>query len=249
MKSFLKYFAISVLLMTCNIISYASDWTPLEYKIGEVLDQAEYGDDLLLISLTGYNYNPITLDDYFTYSINSFDGVNMTKLTDFHATSTLTPKINIEVFENKIFIGGAFESINGDTALRYIASFENNVFNKLGCGLSKVDNGAVHDLEVFEGVLLMAGRYRISNVNYASAYKCDFLTKYSANGWEKFSSSEFSFWCYLTCAITDIKIMNSEIIVLGEFDQIDNSLVGQCAKYSNGIWLPMDLNANPYNNS
>ena len=247
MKAFLRRIIISLCLMVGTNISYASDWTPLNYKIGSILDQVEYGNNLLLISFTGISYDTTTNNyDNYNYSIYSFDGINMTKVSEFYASFTNSPDMNIEVFENNIFIGGNFESINGDTSIHYIVNFGNNTFNKVGCGLSKIDNGGVYDFEVFGGVLLVAGRYRISNVDYQSTYKCDFLTQYSANGWEKFSSSEFSYWCYVTCVITDIQIMNSEIIVLGEFDEIDYATVQNCAKYSNGVWLSMDLNTNPW---
>ncbi len=231
---------LSVFLTFSGFAANASDWELLPYSIGTVLDQTETDGALYLLSLEEIHQNPEPNSPTSgSFSIHRFDGTTMSLVVEFDCVSPNEIfEMNIQSFQDKLYIGGGFHSLNGDTSMNYFTCYENGSFHQVAGGMKEVSNGCVRDLDLYNGTLLVAGRYRLASVSYES-YHCDFLVSFTGSGWVKFGNEDFSYWCYVTCLVSKITLDGNDLIIVGEFDRIGNLQLNSVARYHLGNWYAM----------
>ncbi len=146
----MKHRASHVLSDTC---SGEGAWLPLGVDAPADAMPVEIGEELHIVykeSATG------------KYGISKWTGDQWQRITDF--TLSQHGVVNrVIVYKGKLYIGGAFFSLNSIDGTIGIASWDGSEFSSAGGGLFNLEdpsNVAVMDMEVYNGVLVATGTFQ-----------------------------------------------------------------------------------------
>jgi hypothetical protein len=68
----------------------------------------------------------------------------------------------VEVFNNELYVGGRFESVQGTANSKYLVKWNGSAWSSVGNGL---DDGDVEALRVYKNTLVVAGNFRVTGTN------------------------------------------------------------------------------------
>lgn len=143
--------------------------------------------------------------------------------------NTLSPIKEILIHNDTLYVGGAFRYETGGPG-NLIARFDGENWNDLGGGLSypPVPNGAVLDLEWWQGQLLASGR-----ISQAGDADCTGIAKWDGHRWCSFAGV-LQHASGIASRITDMAIWRDSLYICGDFSTSDGEPVRQLAQWIGG---------------
>jgi hypothetical protein len=207
--------------------------------IGQIADYTEMNNDLYLISWLGMGTTNTGITT-MNYKVFRFNGFSYTEIVAFETVSNGW-NLQIQAYKNKLYIGGDFTSVNGDTTMNYLMQLQGTTLSQVGNGISETVNGSIEDLAIFNDQLLISGRFKLKDKTYID-YRCDFIMTWNNSQWNSLSTDEFSNSCYLVCFVRQMIVQGDSICIKGEFESIGNKSIKNIAVFKNGNWTGMGLN-------
>lgn len=130
------------------------------------------------------------------------------------------PVRDIKVYQNKLFIGGYFNSPSNTYNYPGIVSWDDQSYSVPGGGV----DGKIYDMEVFNDTLYAVGTFSI-----AGGIPANCIAKWDGTNWCSLGST-FDWF------VTTIEVFNNELYIGGGFTQIDGLPINHVAKWIGGSY-------------
>ncbi len=125
-------------------------------------------------------------------------------------------------YNNKLFMGGIF-SIGSSKNVGY---WDGNNFGPAGTGIGPASSGFINDLEVYNGLMYVAGSF-----STAGNISANNIAKWNGSTWSIVDSIG-----NLNNQATCMKVFNNELYVGGYFTMAGNTLCNRIAKWNGSAW-------------
>ncbi len=208
-----KYLFLFILFFNT---SYSQDWfsciTPTACHVNSL---KEYNGKLIIGGFSSKGRYILSYDGA------SFDTIGI--------IDDLYPSIwALEVYNNDLYIGGEFSSINGLT-VNGIARYNGVNWSSLGTGIILgTSGGQVEALKVFNNILYVGG-----NFTSANGLAADYIASWDGISWGNVGAG-------FDNTVSSFGIYNNELYAGGYFYKSGNDTVSGIGKWDGNIWHPLD---------
>ncbi|MBD77637.1 MAG: hypothetical protein CL840_01695 [Crocinitomicaceae bacterium] len=226
MKTLLLRLTVTVSLIVASQQLQAQSFTPISSPSYPFLRaECDGGKDHYLLFEKGYPN-----DTVFLYR---FDGINFYPIDSFRINPYGTSYC-IAYYNNEIYIGGGFDTINGNILSKALIKY--SLSNKTITKSNDIFPGTVMSHEVFDMVVwgnkfLMGGTFEVGGL-YTP------LIVRNNSTWSAFDNSVYgNGGTNQYHRIHSITVEDSTALyIAGDFKQIDQLVINQVAHYKNGKW-------------
>ena len=214
-------------LIICNLNSHAQSWSPfITPTSAPVKDLAVYNGKLIIGHWGAFSGNYIE-----TFDGNTFDTIGI-----------LSPNTGsqyimaMETFNNDLYVGGVFDSING-VAANCLARWDGTTWHPVFNGPPYSNFNDVEVLKVFNGELYVGGFFSlIDSVPYKN------IAKWNGAQWSSVGAG-------FNCGVTALNSYQNNLYAGGCFFLSGIDTIYRIAKWDGTLWQPLNKGIDPNNTS
>jgi PKD repeat protein len=170
-----------------------------------------------------------------------WDGTNMTTVgitsyTDYNDVTTGGEVYWLEVYNNELYAGGSFDSING-IGVDMVAKYDGTNWYPAGTEVDTTDNyRVVYVMQVYNNELYIGGFFSgVGGIPNANT-----IAKWNGTNWSSVGSTVDVFDS-TSWGLGGMGVWNNELYVSGNF-------TGYIAKWNGNIWMPVEPGINEWAN-
>lgn len=164
------------------------------------------------------------------FSISLVKSQNWASIGEFNQTAYC---VYNDTIDNKLYIGGNFNSVDGNSSYRGIVSWDGLQFDSLGCGLNKVGYSSGYPnpprgLIRYNNELIVYGGFTTAG-NTSGNDTVNNIATWNGSNWSSFHGGSNG-------TIKKIIPYNNGLLILGFFDTIANHAIKDLAYFDGTNW-------------